>query len=162
VKDEPRDWFEWHRPYDDPASDLAGRLLTVQRHVVRALDEAGTGPVRSSASVPARAATCSAWQPDTPELVLVCGVFGHATPDDIRNTIRCLPMLCAAGATVVWTRGRAEPDMRPAIRTWFGEEGFPELAFESGGDHSWGVGANRLMAPPKPFERGMRLFTLFD
>jgi hypothetical protein len=41
-----RDWHDWHRPYDDPASSLARRLLVVQRYIRAALDRQAPGPVR--------------------------------------------------------------------------------------------------------------------
>ena len=93
------------------------------------------------------------------DVVLVCGVFGHVTDDDIRQTIHRLPELCAAGATVVWTRGGSDPALRQTARRWFVEEGFDEVAFESGGTGAWGVGANRLRVPPRPYDPGVRLFT---
>ena len=40
-----RDWFEWHRPYDDSTSPLAGRLRVVQRYVVEFLDSAPPGEI---------------------------------------------------------------------------------------------------------------------
>ena len=40
-----RDYVQWHRAYDDPASGLAWRLRTVQGHIRRELDER-PGPVR--------------------------------------------------------------------------------------------------------------------
>jgi hypothetical protein len=40
-----RDYEQWHRAYDDPASSLSWRLRTVQGHIRRVLDE-HTGPVR--------------------------------------------------------------------------------------------------------------------
>jgi hypothetical protein len=40
-----RDYEQWHRAYDDPASSLSWRLGTVQGYIRRALDE-HTGPVR--------------------------------------------------------------------------------------------------------------------
>ncbi|MGH9250784.1 MAG: hypothetical protein ACRD0W_14855 [Acidimicrobiales bacterium] len=33
------------------------------------------------------------------DVVLLCGVFGNITDDDIEGTIRATPMLCASGAT---------------------------------------------------------------
>lgn len=48
-------------------------------------------------------------------LVLACGVFGNITDEDVARTIRCCAGLCAAGGTVVWTRGRREPDLIPQI-----------------------------------------------
>ncbi|HXY44565.1 MAG TPA: hypothetical protein VEH29_10285 [Acidimicrobiales bacterium] len=41
-----RDWVEWHRPYDEPGSALAARLVLVQAHIRQALDEAPPGEVR--------------------------------------------------------------------------------------------------------------------
>lgn len=32
------DWYEWHRPYDEPGSPLAARLEVVQRHLTDWLD----------------------------------------------------------------------------------------------------------------------------
>ena len=96
------------------------------------------------------------------DLVLVCGVFGHASDDDIRRIVFHLPMLCASGATVIWTRGGFQSDLRPVIRGWFTEAGFEEIAFLTGDSGSWGVGANRLVAPPSPYQPGIRLFTFLD
>ena len=42
----PRDWAEWHRPYDDPASLLSGRLRRVQAHFKALLDRQPPGPVQ--------------------------------------------------------------------------------------------------------------------
>jgi hypothetical protein len=109
------------------------------------------------------ASTTTAFDGAVPaDLVLACGVFGHATDDDIRRMITLLPTLCAPGATVVWTRGRFERDLRPAIRSWFAEAGFEEVAFETGDDGSWGVGANWLTVGPPRYEPGVRLFTFLD
>jgi Putative methyltransferase len=41
-----RDWAEWHRPYDDPASLLSGRLRRVQAHFAALLDRQPPGPVQ--------------------------------------------------------------------------------------------------------------------
>lgn len=39
------DWRAWHQRYDDPGSELARRLLTVQAQVRDALDRAPAGPI---------------------------------------------------------------------------------------------------------------------
>jgi hypothetical protein len=102
------------------------------------------------------------------DLVLVCGVFGNIPDDDIRHTVDTLPQLCAAGATVIWTRHRKAPDVTPAIRTWFAAAGFDEVAFRSEDESEadptdrtgrFGVGAHRLTAGPQPLQAGTRLFT---
>lgn len=41
-----RDWFQWHRPYDDPDSALAARLSLVQGRLRDALDQAPPGEIR--------------------------------------------------------------------------------------------------------------------
>lgn len=38
------------------------------------------------------------------DVVLLCGVFGNITSDDIIQTVRYLPTLCAPRASVIWTR----------------------------------------------------------
>jgi len=35
---ERKDWYEWHRPYDDESSSLAWRLRLVQRHITAFFD----------------------------------------------------------------------------------------------------------------------------
>jgi hypothetical protein len=93
------------------------------------------------------------------DIVLVCGVFGNVSDDDIHHTVDQLPSLCAPNATVIWTRGTFEPDLTATIRVWFMEAGFTELDFVAIPDTTLGVGANRLSAPPRAFEPGIRLFT---
>src|SRR3954467_6503255 len=93
------------------------------------------------------------------DLVIFCGVFGNISDEDIAGTVQALPQLCAPGATVIWTRGRREPDLRPSIRRWFGEAGFAEVSFDAPDDVSWSVGVNRLTTGPLPPVPGQRLFT---
>jgi hypothetical protein len=93
------------------------------------------------------------------DLVLFCGVFGNITDEDIAGTIRALPQLCAPGATVIWTRGRQAPDLRPSVRRWFGEAGFDEVSFDAPDDVRWSVGVNRLSIDPVPPVPGQRLFS---
>ena len=90
-------------------------------------------------------------------LVLACGVFGNITDEDIARTIRCCTGLCAAGGTVVWTRGRGEPDLVPQICDWFAAEGFDLVGVSEPGT-SWGVGAHRFAGTPAPLPPGERMF----
>ena len=92
------------------------------------------------------------------ELVLVCGVFGNVVDDDIKNTVLALPQFCAEGATVVWTRHRKPPDLTPAVRGWFAEAGFEEVAFDAPSDALFGVGCHRLVGEPVPLVPGQQLF----
>ena len=106
------------------------------------------------------ASTTSAYAGAVPaDLVLACGIFGNITDDDIHNTVRSLPMLCAPGATVVWTRHRRPPDRTVDVRRWFGDAGFDEIAFRGSDDFLFGVGAHRLTGPALPFTPDVQLFT---
>lgn len=93
------------------------------------------------------------------DVLLLCGIFGNITDADVEHTVRSVPMLLAPDAVVIWTRHRAEPDLTPMIRDWFAAAGFEELAFEGPMDLKFGVGANRLVRAPDPFEAGVRLFS---
>ena len=93
------------------------------------------------------------------DIVLVCGVFGNISDDDIHRTIVALPSLCAPGSTVIWTRGTFAPDLTPTIRSWFDDAGFAELSFVAIHDTTVAVGANLLTLPPRPFDPNVRPFT---
>ena len=93
------------------------------------------------------------------DLVLACGIFGNIMDEDVKRTIDHLPELCAGGAVVIWTRGRFEPDLTPAIRGWFQAAGFEELSFVPIPDTTASVGAHRLARDPVPFRDNEQLFT---
>jgi len=106
------------------------------------------------------ASTTTAYAGAVPaNVLLACGIFGNITDADIRTTIAHLPELLARGATVIWTRGRFEPDLTPAIREWFAGSGFQELSFVPIPETTGSVGAHRLVGKPRPFRPGVRLFT---
>jgi hypothetical protein len=93
------------------------------------------------------------------DILLACGIFGNISDEDIRRTIEQLPMLCAPGATVIWTRyGRPGDDLAPEICRWFVERGFEEARFDASDERSYRVGWHRLIADPPPFEPGVRFF----
>lgn len=96
------------------------------------------------------------------DLVLLVGIFGNITAEDIERLVHASRRLCAPGATVLWTRGQQEPDLVPDIRRWFGEAGFEELSLQTWeeGTHAT-AGANRLVAAPEAFVPGQRLFTFY-
>jgi hypothetical protein len=90
------------------------------------------------------------------DVILLCGVLGNISEPDIVNTIEQLGQLCAAGASVIWTRHRRPPDLVPSIRATFERCGFDELAFAEA--PPFGVGVNRLLVAPQPLQPGARLF----
>jgi hypothetical protein len=93
------------------------------------------------------------------DLVMLCGVFGNVTDDDIRTTVRATACLMAPGAVVLWTRGSFETDLAPVIAGWFEESGFERTAYHADDDHGHRVVEHRLAADPQPFRPGERLFT---
>lgn len=139
------------------AGDVDARLVELDprnAEVARAAALAGVDVVVADAS------HTSIYEGAVPaDLLLVCGVFGNIPDADVERTISYLPTLCAPGAAVIWTRHRKPPDLTIAIRRWFVESGFEETAFES--QDFWGVGANRFVGAPRPFEPKVRLFTFF-
>lgn len=92
------------------------------------------------------------------DLVLVCGVFGNVSADDITATVEALPSFCLPGAHVIWTRHRRPPDATPAIRAGFAAAGFTELAFEAPDGTVMTVGHERFDGRTAPFDPGRRLF----
>jgi len=83
------------------------------------------------------------------DVLLLCGIFGNVTDEDIQRTAQAAPALCAPGATVIWTRHRREPDVTPRIRGWFRDSGFGEIAFDTPDTEAMiGVGVGRLAVAP--------------
>jgi hypothetical protein len=78
-------------------------------------------------------------------VLLLCGIFGNVSDEDIKRTVEASAAMCTPGATVIWTRHRLPPDLTPQVRAWFAASGFSELAFEAPESSPlMGLGANRL------------------
>jgi hypothetical protein len=92
------------------------------------------------------------------DLMLMAGVFGNVSDADVRGTISALPELCAAGATVIWTRTRRAPDLTPAVRRWLAAAGFAEQAFHAPAGELFSVGVHRFTGAPSPMTPRGRLF----
>jgi hypothetical protein len=81
------------------------------------------------------------------DVLLLCGIFGNVSDEDVKRTVEASAAMCTPGATVIWTRHRLPPDLTPRIRAWFAASGFDELAFAVGRDSLMGMAANRLRRP---------------
>ena len=92
------------------------------------------------------------------DLLMLCGIFGNVADQDIAATIEATPAMLRPGATVIWTRGSTQPDLRPVIRQWFLDAGFRETAFDSE-PHGFGVGVAKLTQPGAGQHLSRRLFT---
>ncbi len=139
-------------------ADVSARLVELdEQNVLLAQAAARAAGLDAVAALAADASLSDSYAGAVPaDVVLVCGVFGNLSAADVANTIDQLSRLCAAGATVIWTRHRRPPDLVPRIRETFERAGFEELAFDEA--PPFGVGTNRLTMAPRPFQLGIKMF----
>lgn len=143
-------------PNHPRAGDVTGRLVELDPRLVE----------RARAVAPAAieivcgdAGRSDAYEGAVPvDLLLCCGVFGNITEADIQNTIDGWSMLCAPAATVMWTRGAFQHDIRPQIRAWVRQAGFEELSFD-GADDRYGVGVAKMSRASQPYRKGVPFFS---
>jgi hypothetical protein len=94
------------------------------------------------------------------DIVLLVGIFGNISDDDLWRTIASAPRLCAPGATLLWSRGRDEGDLNAEVRARFAAAGFDELAYETlERDGMPALGVVRYAGPPVSLVPGQQLFT---
>jgi hypothetical protein len=137
------------------AGDVVGRLVEFDP---RLADQARSAAPSTIEVVCADAGESDAYAGAVPvDLLLCCGVFGNITDNDIQNTINFWSMLCASAATVIWTRGSFDLDLRPQIRRWVRAAGFEELAFDRI-QGKYGVGAAKMVGAGKPYRKGIYFF----
>jgi hypothetical protein len=96
------------------------------------------------------------------DLLLMAGVFGNLSDDDVDRTVKSLPMLCSAGARVIWTRSRRSPDLTPHLRERLAAAGFRETAFEAPEDVLFTVGVHRFEGQPVPAPGAGRMFSFIS
>lgn len=100
-------------------------------------------------------------------VLLICGVFGNLSVDDVRRTVATLSALVAAEGIVIWTRGaeNADHDRSQEIRACFADHGFTEMSFTSTEDGVFRIGMHRLAAGSADVRKaqpGTRMFTFVD
>jgi hypothetical protein len=138
------------------AQDVAAALVELTPELVdfarRRSDEAGVAAQVSV--VEGDAARCAHYAGSVPaRVILICGVFGNISDDDISATVAAVPGFCAPGARVIWTRHRRPPDGTTRIRAAFGAAGFDEVSFEAPpSPYVLAVGHHRLVADPPASE----------
>ncbi|MDX6325038.1 MAG: hypothetical protein QOK15_1392 [Nocardioidaceae bacterium] len=93
------------------------------------------------------------------DLLLLAGVFGNISDDDVHRTISALPLLCAPGARVIWTRHQRPPDLTPQVRSWFAEHGFAERSFTAPQGDRFSVGVHAFAGGPVSRTLPERLFS---
>ena len=92
------------------------------------------------------------------DVLLLCGIFGNITFEDIAVVVGSVAAMVHDGGTVMWTRGGFDPDLRPAVRKLFVDAGLDEVSFD-GEPERYGVGVN--VVTERAVERSLpsRLFT---
>ena len=109
--------------------------------------------------VEADAGTSDAYAGAVPaDLVLACGVFGNISDADIERTVRSSVAVRPRRLGAVDPPPRVTPLVR-APAGWLQESGLEPIELEVADDETFGVGANRLVVDPPPFEAGEHLFT---
>jgi len=141
------------------AQDVSGRLVELDPQLAERARESAPPGIEILCG---DAGNSDSYEGAVPvDLLLCCGVLGNITEQDIRNTIENWPMLCAPGATVIWTRGAFEIDIRNQIREWVKNAGFEELSFD-GASETYGVGVARMTQAGKPYQRGVYFFSFIS
>ena len=82
------------------------------------------------------------------DLLMLCGVFGNISDEDVVRTVAAARLMVATGGAVIWTRGHRVPDettdrgVDPAdwVRGRFEAVGFVEIAFVRPKDATFRVG----------------------
>ncbi|MET1008156.1 MAG: class I SAM-dependent methyltransferase [Propionibacteriaceae bacterium] len=144
------------------ADRIAATLVELHPEIAQqARDRASQAGLRHVEVRTANAGTVDLFADVIPvQLLLLVGIFGNISDDDIHRTIAAAPQLCAPGATVLWSRGRSKIDFNDQVRAWFAEAGFTELDYaplDTGSRPA--AGAMRYDGPPQPLVAGQQLFT---
>lgn len=150
--------------FDHPrVADISGLLVELNPQLAQ---QAATNVIKVNANLRVKNADAG----DTGEfrnalpidLLLLCGIFGNITNEDIQRTITAVPAICRSGATVIWTRHRREPDITPKIRGWFDAAGCNPTKFVSPGIDSFAIGCERRMTTTDETQLPERLFAFRD
>ncbi len=145
--------------------DISGELVELDSRLVQ---DAQSNIAAAGLALAARcgdAADTKAFAHIVPvDVLLLVGIFGNVTDDDVATTIRAVPAICRPGATVIWTRHRREPDLTPRIRQWFDEASCSPIEFWSPGPASFAVASERFIAdgPTRADALPARLFNFSD
>lgn len=94
------------------------------------------------------------------DIVLLVGILGNISDEDLGRLVAFSPQLCAPGATLIWSRGLDDSDRNDQVRSRYAAAGFTELAYETSGELDGAAfGVDRYDGPPVPLEPGQQLFT---
>jgi hypothetical protein len=96
------------------------------------------------------------------DIVIMIGIFGNVSDEDVRRTIHAAPQLCRPGACLLWSRGTSGTDRNGSIRSSLAEAGFVELdygEFDQAQGERAAFGSARYEGASQPLITGRQLFT---
>jgi hypothetical protein len=99
------------------------------------------------------------------DLVIMMGIFGNISDDDVRRTIQTAPQLCRPGATLLWSRSTNGTDQNAPVRAWLADAGFTELdyrEFDQDQAERAALGSARYDGPLQLLVPGRQLFTFLQ
>jgi SAM-dependent methyltransferase len=147
----------------EDAGRVGVTLVEVLPELVERARAAAAGlPGRPAVAVrQADAGTTDAYAGAVPaDVLLLVGVLGNISDDDLATTLAALPQLVAAGGTVVWSNGHDAARRVPVIRGLLEEHGFTELAADPFDETDGAVlGVARFDGRRVALVPGRRLFT---
>ena len=79
------------------------------------------------------------------DLILICGVFGHLSLEDINITAQSLKQLIKPNGSVIWTRHKFDNDITKEVRDLFELAGYQEEAFISPKEEPFSIGMYKLI-----------------
>lgn len=147
------------KPADVPR--LTGRLVELSPQLADAAD----AHVHALGS-PLQALQADAGDPQNvlgaipADLVLLVGIMGNISDDDVLHLVGAAASLCAPHAYLIWTRGGQYADLNTRIDARLAAAGFTDRQFLTEPAHQYGIGTARWpdqRPPPLPLDR--RLFT---
>ena len=94
-------------------------------------------------------------------IVLLVGIFGNITDEDLWRLLAFAPQLCAPGATLLWSRSTDGSDRNDEVRARLADAGFTELDYATSGgdDDDTALGVVRYDGPPVAWRPGQPLFS---
>lgn len=96
------------------------------------------------------------------DIVLLVGLLGNMSHDDVSTTIAATAQMCRPGASLIWSRGRDLDDINDRVRREFADAGFIERHYAASERRTRpAVGVMRYDGPALPLDPGRYLFTFF-
>jgi SAM-dependent methyltransferase len=99
------------------------------------------------------------------DLVIMIGIFGNISDDDLRRTIRTAAQLCRPGGTLLWSRATRPEEANSLVRGVLETAGFVELdyrEFDRDEGERAALGSARFDGPSQPLITGQQVFTFLQ